>query len=53
MAILQDADSFEIGTNESKTSQPLGCNLVKLLAYMKKTGKKYEDLTITEKNNCK
>lgn len=39
-----DAENFAIGTNNSEKSKPIGCNLPKLLEYLKRTGKNYSEL---------
>ena len=48
-----DCDNFVIGNKDSASYEPLGFSLPKMLAYLKKTKKTFEELTETEISQCK
>lgn len=48
-----DVDNFVVGNKESGLNAPLDFSLPKVLAYMKRTGKSFADLTDSELKQCK
>lgn len=47
-----DVDSFIVGNNDEQKAVPLDCCLSKVIEYMKKTGKSFEELTDEERALC-
>ena len=48
-----DCDIFVIGNKDATKSKPFGYNLPKVSAYLKETGKKFEDLSEEELKKLK
>lgn len=50
---MKDVDNFIIGIKNNKPIPPLEVNLPKAIEYMKRTGKRFEELTPEEKKKLK
>lgn len=48
MIFMKDIDNFVLGNKKTENHVSIGINLRKLSEYLKKTGKKFEELTKEE-----